>query len=155
MATIKKNAPAAAEAKVEGKAVKVAVKAKAAPIVEPVVEAEVEATEAQRIGRKQLAVMIQEKIKATGKAVPLSVAEIMVVAYEEAVIDCLAAGSDVNLPGFGKFIVTDKEAGEKRNPSNGEMVMVPAHKAARFKVGAGIKKAINGGEDAEGEGDGE
>jgi len=106
---------------------------------------EAEVSEVQKVNRKQLAALIQEKVRDAGKAVPITIAEVMVVAYEDAVIESLIAGSEVNLPGFGKFIATDKPAGEKRNPATGGMVEVPAHKQVRFKVGSGFKKAVNEG----------
>lgn len=144
-AVVKKNTEAV-PAKVESKSKAPVVAVKAVPAPAPAEE------EAQaKIGRKQVAAAIAEKVKATGKAVPLSIAEIMVVAYEEVVAESLAGGVEVALPGFGKFMVKDKEAGEKRNPSNGEMVMVAAHKAVRFKVGAGLKKAVNAGAEVGGD----
>lgn len=109
----------------------------------PATTAKAAAPESLRVSRKDLAASIVAKVKATGKAVPEAIAEIMVVAYEESVAEALAAGKEVNLPGFGKFVVTDKEEAQKRNPSNGEMVTVAAHKAPRFKVGTGLKRACN------------
>jgi len=106
---------------------------------------EAEVSEVQKVNRKQLAALIQEKVRDAGKAVPITIAEVMVVAYEDAVIESLIAGSEVNLPGFGKFIATDKPAGEKRNPATGGVVEVPAHKQVRFKVGTGSTKAVNEG----------
>lgn len=125
---------------------------KAAPVAP---KAKPAAEEQVKAGRKQLAALIQEKVKATGKAVPLAIAEVMVVAYEEAVAETLAAGVDVNLPGFGKFIVADREEAQRRNPATGEMVTVPAHKAVRFKVGTKLKKSVNGGVETEEDEDGE
>lgn len=103
---------------------------------------------AEKVSRKDLAAVIQEKVKSAGKAVPLGIAEIMVVAYEEAVAEALAAGKEVNLPGFGKFVPVQKEEAEKRNPATGEMVTVAAHVAVRFKVGSKLKQAANGGNEA-------
>lgn len=139
MGVVKKNS---APAEKEVKETKAPAKA-AAPKAE-----KAEKPEVVKVSRKQLALAIQEKVKAAGKAVPSSIAEIMVVAYEESVIEALASGAEVNLPGFGKFIAKDKPAGEKRNPATGEMVMVAAHKQVRFRVGAGLKKAVNGGAEA-------
>jgi len=99
----------------------------------------------EKVSRKELALAIQEKVRAAGKAVPLSIAEIMVLAYEEAVGEAMANLKEVVLPGFGKFISTAKEAAEKRNPSTNTMVMVPAHTAVRFKVGTKLKAMANNG----------
>ncbi len=102
-------------------------------------------TEVGRITRKELAASIQEKLRAAGKGVPLSICEMAVVAYEEAVGESLAALKEVVLSGFGKFIPTPKPEAERRNPLNNTMVTVPAHVAVRFKVGTKLKAAANGG----------
>lgn len=142
----KKTAPAkAAPAKA---APAKAAPAKTAPAKAPAAE-KAPVVAAEKVSRKDLALVIQEKVKAAGKAVPQSIAEIMVVAYEEAVAESLGEGKEVNLPGFGKFVAVPKEAAEKRNPSNGEMVLVPAHNAVRFKVGSKLKAAANGGAEAD------
>lgn len=120
-----------------------AVKAEAAPAKEVVA----------RVTRKDIAAAIQEKVKAAGKAVPASIAEIMVVAYEEVVTEALASGAQVTLPGFGTFTAVAKDAMERPNPQKpGEKILVAAHVAPKFKAGSGLKKALN----ADGvEGDGE
>lgn len=99
----------------------------------------------EKVSRKELALAIQEKVRAAGKAVPLSIAEIMVLAYEEAVGEAMAGMKEVVLPGFGKFLPVAKEAAQKRNPSTGEQVTVPAHTAVRFKVGTKLKATANNG----------
>lgn len=136
---------AATKAAAKAPAAKEAPKAVAKAKPEPAPEAEAAVA---KVTRKDLAAIIQEKVKAAGKAVPSSIAEIMVVAYEEAVAESLGKLAEVNLPGFGKFIPVQKEEAEKRNPATGEMVLVPAHIAVRFKVGSKLKAAANGGAEA-------
>lgn len=104
-------------------------------------------TEVNRVSRKELADKVRGIIHSTGAAVSAKIAETLVVAYEEAVMQALAEGAEVNLPGFGKFVSIHKEAGEKRNPATGEMVMVGAHNVPRFKAGSKLKAALNGGAD--------
>lgn len=147
---IEKNTTATAKAKPADKpAPSTKPVAKAAPAPKPAAPKTAPAPTAAlpglvtRISRKDLAQAITAKVKAAGKAVPHEIAEIMVVAYEETVSEALAQGLEVNLPGFGKFVAVEKPQAEKRNPSNGEMVTVPAHKAPKFKVGSGLKKACN------------
>jgi DNA-binding protein HU-beta len=41
-------------------------------------------------------------------------------------------------------VVTDRAAGEARNPRTGEKVTVPASKTPKFRAGAGLKEAVNG-----------
>lgn len=119
---------------------------------------------APKIGRKELALAIRAKVTKSGAAVSPKVAEICTIAYEEAIAEALAAGQEVNLPGFGKFVAVHKDAAEKRNPATGDMVLVAAHKQVKFRVGGKFKQAVNGGEeqaedgeeqaeDGEGEGD--
>jgi DNA-binding protein HU-beta len=65
----------------------------------------------------------------------------------EAVLDSvtasLKAGSEVRLVGFGSFVPVDRKAGTARNPRTGETVKRAASKTARFRVGEGLKTALN------------
>lgn len=164
MAIVKNKAATAAKEEVKAPAKAAAPKAatKAAPkkveVKEPApVEVKAEAVPTKevvaRVTRKDIAAAIQEKVKAAGKAVPASIAEIMVVAYEEVVTEALASGAQVTLPGFGTFSAVAKDAMERPNPQKpGEKILVAAHVAPKFKAGSGLKKALN----ADGvEGDGE
>lgn len=55
----------------------------------------------------------------------------------------LAKGDDVRISGFGTFSVTQRAAGEARNPRTGEKVKVPASNVPRFKAGLALKEAVN------------
>lgn len=125
--------------------------AKGAKPIKPAPAAQPENTSAPRVGRKQLAEAIYGKLKAAEKAVPQGILEIAVVAYEEAVSEALASGSEVQLPGFGKFVVVAKEAREGRNPKTGETVQIAAFNQVRFKTGAKLKASVNGGVETEGD----
>lgn len=65
----------------------------------------------------------------------------------EAFIDSVSAslknGEDVRLLGFGNFMVSHREAKMGRNPQTGGQVEIKAANVARFKVGKGLKDAIN------------
>jgi len=65
-------------------------------------------------------------------------------AFTDAVVDSLKKGEDVRLVGFGTFLPVDRAAGTARNPRTGETVARPASKTARFRVGEGLKSALNG-----------
>jgi DNA-binding protein HU-beta len=91
--------------------------------------------------RKELAASIRDKLQAAGKAVPVKIVEIMVSAYEEAIIEAMASGSAVVLPGFGKFYTQVKEAAERRNPATGEKFMMDSYTAVKFKMGSKLKHA--------------
>jgi len=65
-------------------------------------------------------------------------------AFTDAVVDSLKKGEDVRLVGFGTFLPVSRAAGTARNPRTGESVARPASKTARFRVGEGLKSALNG-----------
>ena len=132
-----KAAPVAAE-----KAPKAPKPAKeAAPVVETP-----PAPDAPRLTRKDLAQGLREKVMASGLAVSPKVAEVMSVAFEEVVTEALAAGMVVPLAGFGVFSVVAREATTRPNPQKpGEKINVPAHNVPKFKAGAKLKAALNGG----------
>jgi DNA-binding protein HU-beta len=64
-------------------------------------------------------------------------------AFLGSVTDSLKAGQEVRLVGFGSFLPVDRAAGTARNPRTGETVSRPASKTARFRVGEGLKSALN------------
>jgi DNA-binding protein HU-beta len=57
--------------------------------------------------------------------------------------DALEAGDEVRLVGFGSFVPVKRAAGTARNPRTGETVNRAASKTARFRVGEGLKSALN------------
>ncbi|MFN3815977.1 HU family DNA-binding protein [Brevundimonas sp.] len=64
--------------------------------------------------------------------------------FTESVTNSLKSGEDVRLVGFGSFVATERKAGLARNPRTGETVQRAASKTARFRVGEGLKSALNG-----------
>ena len=64
-------------------------------------------------------------------------------AFLGSVTDSLKAGNEVRLVGFGSFLPVERKAGTARNPRTGETVNRPASKTARFRVGEGLKTALN------------
>lgn len=56
----------------------------------------------------------------------------------------LKKGDSITLPGFGKFEAVRRAARKGVNPSTGESLKIPARKAVRFKVGAELKRTVNG-----------
>ena len=55
----------------------------------------------------------------------------------------LAKGESVAFVGFGKFSVADRAARDGRNPKTGEVLKIPASKAAKFTPGKELKDAMN------------
>ena len=64
-------------------------------------------------------------------------------AFVAAVTASLRAGGEVRLVGFCNFVPVKRAAGSARNPRTGETVMRPASNTARFRVGEGLKSALN------------
>jgi DNA-binding protein HU-beta len=65
-------------------------------------------------------------------------------AFTDCVVAALKKGEDVRLVGFGTFLPVKRAAGTARNPRTGQTVQRPASKTARFRVGEGLKGALNG-----------
>jgi DNA-binding protein HU-beta len=64
-------------------------------------------------------------------------------AFLGSVIEELADGEQVALVGFGTFSVSDRAARTGRNPQTGATIEIAAAKVAKFKVGKGLKDAVN------------
>lgn len=64
-------------------------------------------------------------------------------AFYHGVIEALANGDTVQLVGFGTFSVKERAARTGRNPKTGEPIEIPASKTVGFKVGKGLKGAVN------------
>ena len=64
-------------------------------------------------------------------------------AFVGAVTGSLKKGSEVRLVGFGSFVPVDRKAGMARNPRTGATVKRPASRTCRFRVGEGLKSALN------------
>lgn len=75
----------------------------------------------------------------------LTVADVerIVAALFDEMTLALSRGERVELRGFGAFTVKHRQARAGRNPRTGETVDRPASKTVRFRVGEGLKSAIN------------
>ena len=58
------------------------------------------------------------------------------------ITDTLVDGNEVNIAGFGKFLVQERAAREGVNPRTGEALHIEASKAPKFKAGKALKDAI-------------
>lgn len=61
----------------------------------------------------------------------------------EAVTGALKNGEQVNLVGFGTFVVRERAARSGRNPRTGETIDIKAAKNPSFKAGKALKDAVN------------
>ena len=60
-----------------------------------------------------------------------------------AITTALKGKEEVRLAGFGTFAAAERKAGTGRNPRTGEEMQIPASTTVRFKVGKGLKDAVN------------
>lgn len=156
---IAKNTAKAAEPKAEETKAPAKVKAaptkKAAPAKAATADVKEAAPKAEkptvvRIGRKDIAHALREKVQAAGLAISPKVAEVAAASYEEVLTEALAEGKQVSLPGFGVFTSVAKPEAVRPNPQKpGETITIAAHNAPKFKAGSGLKQALNGGADTE------
>lgn len=68
--------------------------------------------------------------------------------YVDAVIESIKDGmiedGKVQIVGFGTFEVKERAEREGLNPQTGETMKIAACKSVKFKVGANLKKLVNG-----------
>lgn len=64
-------------------------------------------------------------------------------AFVDTVSTSLKAGEEVRLVGFGSFVPVRRAAGLARNPRTGASVKRPASTSCRFRIGEGLKNALN------------
>lgn len=60
----------------------------------------------------------------------------------ESITHALKKGEDVALIGFGTFKVNNRKARTGRNPKTGEPLQIAASNVVAFKVGKGLKDAV-------------
>ena len=58
------------------------------------------------------------------------------------IADEMAAGNEVAISGFGKFIAVEKPARECRNPQTGQTFMSEAHLSPKFKASSNLKDLV-------------
>ncbi|UXH80734.1 HU family DNA-binding protein [Roseateles amylovorans] len=80
---------------------------------------------------------------ATKSGVTRAVAASTLDATLETITEALAAGDSIALVGFGTFKVGDRAARTGKNPATGEVLEIPASKAAKFTAGKALKDAVN------------
>lgn len=69
-------------------------------------------------------------------------AEVLNVILDE-IGNAMARGESVNLPGFGSFSPSFRQARSGVNPQTGDKIQIPASKNVSFKAGKGLKEAVN------------
>ena len=57
--------------------------------------------------------------------------------------DELKSGGEVNITGFGKFSVAERQAREGVNPQTGEKIQIKASRTPKFSAGNALKKSVS------------
>ena len=60
----------------------------------------------------------------------------------DTIVETVAKGDDVTLPGFGSFKSVQRAAREGKNPKTGEKLQIAATIAPKFSAGATFKGAV-------------
>lgn len=63
----------------------------------------------------------------------------------EAMTEALASGNNIEIRGFGSFVVKDYGSYYGRNPKTGEKIQVSPKKLPFFKVGKELKEMVDSG----------
>lgn len=84
--------------------------------------------------------LVARVAEATGKTKKETA--VVVDAIFEAITQALAAGEEVNVYQFGKFIIKDRPERVGRNPKTGEEITIPASKAPKFKPATALKEMV-------------
>ncbi len=61
----------------------------------------------------------------------------------DAMADALAGGNNIEIRGFGSFVVKQYDSYYGRNPKTGEKIQVKPKKLPFFKVGKELKEHVN------------
>ena len=65
-------------------------------------------------------------------------------AFCDVVGETLGQGGEVQITGFGSFVISERAARTGRNPQTGATLRIAASKAPKFKAGKALKEAVNG-----------
>jgi DNA-binding protein HU-beta len=86
-----------------------------------------------------------ELIEAIAASTKLTRPQVKLVldAFTDSVTESLKKGEEVRLVGFGSFTPVTRAAGMSRNPRTGAQVKRKAAKTCRFRIGEGLKGALN------------
>jgi integration host factor subunit beta len=61
----------------------------------------------------------------------------------DTMIDALAKGDNIEIRGFGSFVIKNYRAYEGRNPKSGKRIEVAPKKLPFFKVGKELREQVN------------
>lgn len=81
--------------------------------------------------------LAENDVKVTKKAMATYVDAVI-----DVIVDTMADGDDVKISNFGNFTVVDKPERTARNPQDGSEIVVPAHRAPKFKFSNTVKNIV-------------
>jgi len=61
----------------------------------------------------------------------------------DSMVEALASGDNIEIRGFGSFVIKTYESYYGRNPKTGEKIKVPPKKLPFFKVGKELRENVN------------
>ncbi len=73
---------------------------------------------------------------------PVSEAQRYFDAVENVITSALKHGEEVQITGFGKFYVQEREAREGTNPQTGKKMNIPAQRIPSFSAGSIFKESV-------------
>jgi DNA-binding protein HU-beta len=74
--------------------------------------------------------------------VPQATVKRVVDALLQTIGDRVGAGDEVPLPPLGRFVVVERKERMGKNLSTGESMVIPAHRAVRFKPAKALKEKV-------------
>lgn len=87
--------------------------------------------------------IITDKVRDTEEfAVTQKETDAYITAIKETVMEAMAEGDEVAIPGFLKFAVADVAPRVARNPQTGEVINVPAKKKVKVKILGDLKNSV-------------
>lgn len=84
--------------------------------------------------------LVNQLVKKVGISKGQAIESLSVVLDE--ITKALSWGEQVQLPGFGKFLVAQRRERTGRNPKTGEKIKISAMKVPKFKAGRSLKDAV-------------
>ena len=96
-------------------------------------------TEQTLINKKQLIRNVHNRIRIE---VPMTKTEQMIESVFSAIEDHLMRGHTVSISGFGRLILTSRNARKGRNPQTGETIQIPFQKVVKFKPANRLKERL-------------
>lgn len=87
-----------------------------------------------------------ELIEAIAQETNLSLkdASSIIATILDTMTETLATGENIEIRGFGSFVIKEYESYQGRNPKTGEVINVPPKRLPFFKVGKELKERVNG-----------